>query len=392
VEGWVALGERAYHDHGQVLLPPSTYRNAFSKAIQLNPHYREPYLHLIEDAFFRLDSAGARRLIEEYAAIDSSRAGCTNQLAFDLVWASDATRERALAALDTIPPSVIWSGCLPSVGPFPAPPRVLDKLRMVYQAIADTASEPRSTLLAFYNLHLRVLAPRGQIAAIQRTLVGMEGVTGPAGWWVERWQIMLHLSDFPDSLAAHRAAKTLVENAHPFAGFWLGILAGAEGRWADADRSGRALDRRAQDLATVGDTAGASAVRAHVTALRAYLDFARGDRSRLEDLELALRQLPPRAFAPPEAYLRYQAGKLLFERGQLRDAERYFLSFGPIGFYTSQAELYLGRISEALGRPDDALEHYRRFIAWWQYADPSLRGPLEEARAALRRLTRGQDN
>ena len=78
--------------------------------------------------------------------------------------------------------------------------------------------------------------------------------------------------------------------------------------------------------------------------------------------------------------------------GRLREAERYFLSFGPMDFYTSQAELFLGRINEALGRPNEAVEHYRRFIIWWQYADPPLREPLEEARAAVARLTRGPDN
>ena len=88
VEGWVALGERHYHDRGLAFLPPTTYRRAFSRALQLNPHYREPYVHLIEDAFFRLDSVGARRLIEAYANIEGSQAGCTIQMAYDLAWGS----------------------------------------------------------------------------------------------------------------------------------------------------------------------------------------------------------------------------------------------------------------------------------------------------------------
>jgi hypothetical protein len=65
------------------------------------------------------------------------------------------------------------------------------------------------------------------------------------------------------------------------------------------------------------------------------------------------------------------------------------LSFGP-GFYTTQAEWYLGRIDQALGRSDEAAEHYRRFIIWWQYADPEARGPLEQARVALGQVARGQ--
>jgi tetratricopeptide (TPR) repeat protein len=392
VEGWVALGEHYFHAHGPALLPTSTYRGAFTRAIQLNPYYSEPYVHLIEDAFLQLDSARARRLIEEYAAIDGSHEGCSLQLAYDLVWGADTARERALAALDTIAPRAAWAGCLP-IGPMAPPPRVLDRIGEMYQAVADTSSQPWSTLIAFHQLRLKVLAPRGQIARVQQVLAEREGLTGKEGWWVAGWQIMLHLSEFPDSLAAHRAARKMVENPHPWGGFWIGALAVAERRWTDADQISRELDRRAQDFITGGDTVLASKARSYVAALRAYTGLARGDRGRLREFELALNQLPfPGIDAYPAAYLHYQVGQLLFERGQLHDAERYFLSFGPVDFYTSQAQLYLGRINEALGRPNEAVEHYRRFITWWQYADPGLRGPLQEAQVALSRLTQQQGN
>jgi hypothetical protein len=390
VEGWVALGERYYHDRGPALLPTSTYRGAFTRALRLNPYYREPYLHLIEDAFFRLDSVGARRLIEEHAAIDRDQTGCSIRLTYDLVWGSEAAVERALRALDTIPPSAIWSGCLPTIGPVPLSPRVMDRLGAMYRMVADTATTRRPVSQAFVNLRFRMLAPRGRGAELQRELAELEGVTGPS-WWAEWGQIFLYLSGFPDSAAAHRAATTMMTTAPPGGRFAIGMLAVTERRWADADQHGAALIRQADDLTTMGDTVLANAAKSYAAALRAYMGLVRGDRGRLMELELVLRQLP-RTTDLSHAYLRYRVGQLLFEWGRLHDAERYFLSFGPIDFYTSQAELYLGRIREALGRPAEAMEHYRRFITWWQYADPSLRPPLEEARAALRRLTRGEDN
>jgi tetratricopeptide (TPR) repeat protein len=388
VEGWVALGEKYFHAHGLALLPTSTYRGAFARAIQLNPHYGEPYVHLIDDAFLQLDSSHARRLIEEYAAVNESKKGCSFQLAYDLVWGSPAAGERALAALDTIAPNAAWNGCLP-MGPMAALPRVLDRIGGMYQAVADTSTKPWSTLIAFHHLRLKVLAPRGQVARSQKMLARLEGWTGAAGWYVAGWQILLHLSEFPDSLVAHRAARSLIADPHPRGRFWIGALAIAERRWMQADEILRALERRAHDPATAADTASAASARA--AALRAYMGLVQGDRGRLRELELALVQLEPRGiFAPEETYLRFQVGKLLLERGQMREAERWFLSFGPMHFYAIQAEWYLGRITDALGRPDEAAEHYRRFITWWQFADPGVRGPLEQADVALRRLTREQ--
>jgi TolB-like protein len=385
VEAWVALGEVYFHTHGVSLLPTSTYRNAFTKALQLNPYYGEPYVHLIDDAFLQLDSAGARRLIDEYAVIDDSRKACSFQLAYDLVWGPETARDRALEALDTIAPLAAWSGCLP-MGPLAAPPHALDRIGHMYQTVADTSSDAWSTLIAFHQLRLKELAPRGQIARVQEALAQVESLTGTAAWWVAGWQILLHLSGSPDSLAAHRAARKMMENPHPRGMFWIGVLALEERRWADADQTLRALDRRAHDLATGGDTILTSAVTSHAAALRAYMGLVRGG-GRLRELEVALLLLQPRSiYAPEAAYLRFQIGKRLLEWGQLREAERYFLSFGPRDFYTSEVEWYLGRISQALGRPDEAVEHYRRFITWWQYADPGLRGPLQEAQVALSRL------
>jgi hypothetical protein len=89
----------------------------------------------------------------------------------------------------------------------------------------------------------------------------------------------------------------------------------------------------------------------------------------------------------PQVYLRYQVGKLLFDDGRPGDAERYLRGFTPYDFfYTSPAELYLGRIAEARGRREEAVTHYVRLVRWWRYADEPLRPLWEEARQALSRL------
>jgi len=214
-----------------------------------------------------------------------------------------------------------------------------------------------------------------------------------------RWRIQLHLSGFPDSAAAGRAARVIAAEGGPDDHFWLGALAIGEGRWTDVEAMRRAIERQAQGFDAESlpprwdDPRAYSA--AYAAALGAYAGLVRGDRSRLAAFESALGRLPALLpLAPtlldheqPQQYLRYRVGKLLFDDGRMRDAERYFRSFQPYDyFYTTQAELYLGRIAEARGRPEEAITHYSRFVRWWRYADEPLRPQWEEARQALSRL------
>jgi tetratricopeptide (TPR) repeat protein/TolB-like protein len=388
-EGWVLLGDRYYHFGARALVPNSAYRGALTKAIELSPQYGEAYAHLIEDAFFRLDSTGTRRLIREYAGLGGEEAtSCTLQLGYDLVWGNEATRQRALAALDTVSANAAMWGCVHA--PLAAPPRVLDRMERLYQeAREDSSSTALDRSYLLWKL-LMVRVPRGQVAAARRALARVKGVpdTEKDG---ARWQIQLHLSGFPDSVGAHRAARFLTDRKDPAPTdlFWTGALAVAERRWRDVDQPRRALDQRAQQLKVTGDTSEAHYAQSYAAALRAYAALAQGDRDRLPEFESALGGLPPYGFTieQPQLFLRFKVGQMLFEWGQMRDAERYFDGFNPYAFvYNSPAELYLGRIDEARGRPDEAIRHYRRFLTWWQPADSAFRPHWEEARDALSRL------
>jgi putative peptide modification system cyclase len=57
-------------------------------------------------------------------------------------------------------------------------------------------------------------------------------------------------------------------------------------------------------------------------------------------------------------------------------------------FDTALAPFHLGRLSEAQGRPAEAVDHYRRFLDAWKDADPDL-PVLLEARRRLSRLQAG---
>lgn len=276
-------------------------------------------------------------------------------------------------------------GCVQS--PLAAPPHALDRLGRMYETMVDSSPVALDRLILLFR-HLQVRVPRGQIAAARNALARVEGVpdTERRG---ARWQVMLHLSGFSDSLTAHQALLVLAKDPDPTDRFWAGALAAAEGRWSDVEDVGEALGNQAQDLRGMDSPSAAGYADAYAAALRAYTGLLQGERERLAEFETALGRLPPHSFSreQPQQFLRYQVGKMLFDWGRLHDAERYFSSFQPYDyFYTSQAELFLGRINEALDRPEEAMVHYDRFVTWWEYADPPLRPLWQEGRQALARL------
>jgi TolA-binding protein len=98
------------------------------------------------------------------------------------------------------------------------------------------------------------------------------------------------------------------------------------------------------------------------------------------------------------AQIRWWLGNLLVEMGRPREAEPYFRSltggiraqprgFGG-GFWQGPlAAYYLGQVNEELGEIDRARRSYQFFIEGWQDADPELQPMVQEARAAIQRLS-----
>jgi hypothetical protein len=270
--------------------------------------------------------------------------------------------------------------------PLAGPPDAIDRMAQIYAHAADTATQAGYRKFALSRL-LQVRLPNGQIAAARRALGRMADVP-MTDKSVARWEMQLHLSGFPDSASAGASARVLAAEAAPTDNFWLGALAISQGRWSDVEAVRRALGRQTESIEAGHSPPGANA-RAYAAALGAYAGLVKGDRGRLAEFDSALARLPVfgNDIQQPQVYLRYQIGKLLFEDGRTGDAERYFRGFMPYDFfYTSPAELYLGRIAETRGRRDEAVTHYGRFVRWWRYADEPLRPLWEEARAALRRL------
>ena len=69
------------------------------------------------------------------------------------------------------------------------------------------------------------------------------------------------------------------------------------------------------------------------------------------------------------------------------EAIRWFSSFTENSFwdaaYLAPSHYRRAELCERLGRGEDAVEHYRRFLELWAEAEPELRPWVERARAKL---------
>jgi len=91
-------------------------------------------------------------------------------------------------------------------------------------------------------------------------------------------------------------------------------------------------------------------------------------------------------------FTRLQRGYILLEKGRFEEADGWFATFPDHGppneefAFLSQALRGRAMAHDSLGRYDEALHYYRRFVTRWQDADPHLQPQVEEARQRIREL------
>jgi len=92
-------------------------------------------------------------------------------------------------------------------------------------------------------------------------------------------------------------------------------------------------------------------------------------------------------------YGRFLRAELLFELGRYEEAVGWYATIPRLsmGYHLEAlllASVFRGRARslDALGRYDEALHYYRRFVTRWQDADPHLQPQVEEARQRIREL------
>ena len=91
-------------------------------------------------------------------------------------------------------------------------------------------------------------------------------------------------------------------------------------------------------------------------------------------------------------FSRLQKGNILLAKGRFLEADGWFATFPNFEppdeefAFLSQALRGRAMAHDSLGRYEEALHYYRRFVTRWQDADPHLQPQVEEARQRIREL------
>jgi tetratricopeptide (TPR) repeat protein len=204
---------------------------------------------------------------------------------------------------------------------------------------------------------------------------------------------MLHASGVAAATARleERLQRAETDSAVGFPAFYQGAFAADLKRWSDHALAVARLKEQALRYQAAADTSAARVAEGAAQALDGYALWRRGQlEPAVRTLKIAQQQTT--GIAGPEqhinATLRWWLGELLVELDRLPEAEVYFKSVAEDPYLPSIHAWYrLGSLYEKVGRYQEAREAYDTFTIGWQDADPELQPMVEEARAAVKRLS-----
>lgn len=389
-EGWLRLGDGILHNGGRLLVPMSEFRTSLRQAIEKNPLAAEPYWHLLEDAFFREDSAEAGRLVDAYRRVDPYSPACIGYVtAYELAWGDEASHDRAVERLPRLDAEVR--------GPLNCALSVLDRaapLRPAMELVADEMESPvrpeadrRQARPNRIRLAIRAGSIREARELLRRYYAEGEDARGQAA----ATMLLLEVLGYPDPAARREAARVLAEDPSPIDQFWLAAAELEHGKPNSVTDRVAALRRAADSLE------GQSAVQANelARALELLQRLEAGQAGDLRALSHLQAHLPGPSPGHPGSRMvpfvrqtiRLRIAEALLDKGEPDEALRYVQSL-PMHAYALNAPAFLleGRAYEAMADTLAAQASYSRFLRWYEHADPELEPAKEQAREGLRRL------
>jgi tetratricopeptide (TPR) repeat protein len=371
---WYALGELYYHTGKVIPVSVEDAHQCYERAAELDPRFAPFRLHLIDIAFqFEADSAQMANRIAEYKRLTSANAVHTRlvEVAFDLGFADQAQRQRALASLDTLDPIMLQG--LPGNPPL-TDPRFLPQFEAVLLARERRGVLPRNTAILLFR---SAAMGRGHLKKALEHLDRPQATAYELGCF----PVDAFMQGFPvppARLEEAAAVLSQIDSASEAAlVYCAGFLAAAQGRWAD--------HTKAVELAW-------DIWRQRANAGRRRTRYAEADALAVEAYGLWRRGEPETAVARLAKVRRYQAtrrvravlGHLLIQLERWEEAVPY-LEPSWTGGPDHHMRYHLARAHEAMGDYGKAAKEYAYFVEAWEDADPELQPWVEDARQAIAR-------
>ncbi len=378
VDGWFVLGEALFHTHiWRPVSPESTYA-AFDSVLRRDSTLFPALIHPVEVAVASRDSARFARYastIERTAPSPTTRALRTTS---QMVWGPEPTDSALIAALRDEPSWIIMA----LNASFKRERATGDSVAQRYARVQRVGSRSPRFQARGYAARTQVLAGLG------------------------RWREMLTLTDSLRPLDPDKATQVLgyalaLGLAPPSYRYMLDSVVqalppGPEAEYARALVSLIHGDVRAgrQQIARILVQPDSSRIpediRAYLLAADGWAAMLQGDTtSGLRRLRAGLEQAAAPGQAEDSGFLRFQLALALAARPETREegiaSLRYGFDFQPL--FIPLTTLALGRTYEAAGKPDSAALAYRKFIRYWNRAEPELQSRVTDARRALEELS-----
>ena len=374
-DGWNLLGEAQVHGQNILALDPSTLREPFDRVLQIDSSLAPAAIHPTETSLGARDSAGFSRYLRLMEQAGDIREARTARAGGVVVWGGQRDSAVVQLAGRLNIAGYAMNGILR--GPAVTGDTVLDNVRQLRSAITRPMPLPlpemmHGVLLAGLGRLAEARAIADSIRPKNQQLAGAITMTPMLGGFA------------PDSSVDRMLSQIQgLPQQNPFS---LYLQAAFLLMRKDVERAAPLVRRlSAMDTAQIPRP-----VRGVPTALAGWLALARGDTTAgLQQIEAGMRQAGAGHSTKITTPLRIQWALALAARPATRaegirrlrhgfDSDPEFI---PISFY------YLGRLHEAAGEKEEAVQAYGQFIRLWNKPDPLVAGRLEEAKRALAALT-----
>jgi tetratricopeptide (TPR) repeat protein len=376
-EAWFLLGDTYFHLGSQAMTDwVEEGERALRRAVDLDPGFAPYYLHLVDLAVVRGDSARATAVLETYRGLGArdSRIPTVEHL-LTVAFGDSAAAAGSLSAIDSLEGA---PGAFASLG------RSGRRPREFVTAATALRRRPDAGGGVAYVFAGSLDAGRldGALGQLDDPLLGPGARANMA--------FRLHEARLPVPREPLEAVLTLSQDdsTDTYQTFYAGAYAADRGAWSDHARAVARLRGAARRSLAAGDTTGGRSGEGQARALEGFGLWRKGDRAAaLALLKPVQRELT--GYGAPEqlnAALRWWLGELLLEMDRPREAEPYFTSLLLEMGYRPFAGQRLGRLLERAGDSAGAREAYGRVTTVWRHADPELQPQVDEARAAIARL------
>jgi DNA-binding SARP family transcriptional activator len=394
-EVWYRLGDARFHGDPPLWGPPAQALEAFDRAIALDSGFAPAYEHTVELALRLSRPDLARQYAAAYLRLDPTDANAhTTRLAAVLLDPERSQTPEAARMIDTASAWVLGDAGGAQLAWWPDSGETAVRLLRELTTRSGNGAFPWTDTLMYHQFLARALGFRGHLheayATDRRLLVNAKA--GRFTWVVDPFLVLALLGAVPESVTARTFGQALEPRiAWPLSRvltprqmrglpWWL-----ARG---DTVSLARFALRAAQETPTQANATGKLRGRYLHAAATAYLALARADSVRA----LRLFQSIPDTLCIVNVcyYEKLIEARLLAAAGQPQQAgavldQWVWRAEGP---FFVLGVLERGRIAEALGERQKAIDSYQFVVDAWRRADPELRSFVAQARNALARLRR----